>query len=175
MEFKIVVDSVQYPGSSSVQKGDVLSFPATIEVFNGVVHVLILLQGTPQIGGESYPCELEADFLTDTGGNGILVAPNSFDNSTCTVTTVQAIADHQAIEHMLFNPNPFTQATQLTYDESAGRVELMLFNKQGLFVKSIVADKGIVQLEKDNLSPGLYFYQLKSNASIISSGKVMVE
>jgi hypothetical protein len=175
MEFKIIVDSVQIPGATDVQKGDVLSFPTTIHVFNGVVHVLIVLQGIPQIGGESYSCYIEADFLTDNTDNGIVINPDYFDNSTCTVSTLQAVAEHHRTDYTLFNPNPFSQTTQLNYDASLGPVELILFNKQGLVIKSIVADKGIIQLAKDNLSPGLYFYQLKNNTSLLSSGKVMVE
>jgi len=66
-------------------------------------------------------------------------------------------------------PNPFTSITTIPFEISRqGKVQLTLFNMLGQPVDIIVARKmpaGKHQIEfiGDNLSPGLFYYQLKVN------------
>jgi hypothetical protein len=178
VSFKILIDSVQFPGSSNagssaIHKGDAFTLPVTVQVFNGVVIVHLIIDGTPQIGGESYLCDLSLFILTDVE-NGVLIGNNT--NTTCTVNTIEG--NDGALSHIQpqFYPNPFNTSTVLKVDElSTTECTLLLFNKQGTLLHSQPAAQGKVQLNKNDLQTGMYFYQLKNEQTILTTGKLLVE
>ncbi len=176
--FKILVDSLQFPGSSSangetLHKGDLIPFPVSIKVFNGVIRARIILEGTPQIGGESYLCEL-AFFLLTGLDEGVTIANNS--STTCTVAFTAPIHDASTTLQPEFYPNPFHTATQLMFEPTSSDAhQLLVFNKQGQLILDETIVDTTVQLNKKDLGEGMYFYQLRTPQHIVSAGKIIVE
>ncbi len=74
-------------------------------------------------------------------------------------------------------PNPFTNLTTLQFDNSKKEnCTLTLYDLHGKLVRTInniTADK--VEIERQSLASGLYFFQLRTDRQIISTGKLTIE
>jgi len=74
-------------------------------------------------------------------------------------------------------PNPFTNVATLQFDNSTKQnCTLTLYDLRGQVVrtmKNITADK--VEIERQNLINGLYFFQLRTERQIIATGKLTIE
>ncbi len=180
--FKILVDSIQIPNASSangqaLHKGDIIPFPANILLFAGVVRIRVLIEGTPQIGGESYLCELRFLLPVDQSSDQIYIGVEEGSTATCEVSIIESIQTTPTSTHQAqFYPNPFSSTTRLSFEaKSSDYYELTVFDNQGLLVLKESITDGEIYLNKQNLSNGIYFYQLKNEKSIVSTGKLMVE
>lgn len=73
-------------------------------------------------------------------------------------------------------PNPFSDFALLTFDNSKNeKYTLSLFNIKGqlvLTIGNVTTDKVII--EKDNLTSGLYFFQLRTDTQIRATGKLVL-
>ena len=92
-------------------------------------------------------------------------------------------------EHFVLNtnfPNPFNSGTSITFDApGVQKVELSVFNVLGqkirtLFIGTSVPGRNTLRWDgKDdagrNISTGVYFYQLRTPASIITNKMVMIQ
>ncbi len=73
-------------------------------------------------------------------------------------------------------PNPFTKYTLFKVNSYMDHVTLTIINSQGTIVKVIKDNNGYeLKLERDNLTTGLYFYQLHTNTSQLITGKLLIE
>lgn len=74
-------------------------------------------------------------------------------------------------------PNPLTQNTTIEFQNSKKeKCTLTLFDNQGRLVEvlgNITSET--IQLERKNLANGLYFFQLRTDKQIITSGKLAIE
>ena len=74
-------------------------------------------------------------------------------------------------------PNPFNQRSILEFENlNNERNTLTLFDNKGCLVRTIsdiTTDK--IEIERKDLTNGLYFFQLRSEKQIIGSGKLMIE
>lgn len=73
-------------------------------------------------------------------------------------------------------PNPFNQYTTIRL-EGAGNdaVELKVFDMIGNLVKSEISDNSIIRINRDNLSAGMYLYELRQNGKLLGQGKMIAE
>jgi hypothetical protein len=85
--FKLVIDSIG-PGSATgdpevaqyidgswepIYQGDTLPLPVSIQIYTGEISFHHIIEGTPTVGGEEYPCDLELAFtLGDDYGSMIV-------------------------------------------------------------------------------------------------------
>lgn len=78
---------------------------------------------------------------------------------------------------IIISPNPFTHRTILEFENSINKnLDFVLFDIEGKVVRTInniSTDK--VTIERENLSTGLYIYQLLHNERIQSTGKLIIE
>jgi hypothetical protein len=180
VSFKLLVDSLQFPGASSaggstIHKGDIFPFPVAVQVFNGVIRARIIVEGIPQTIGESYLCDLGLIITTGTGPTDDAVIVD-LSSATCMVSSIQGNNEAALDSQKQFYPNPFSSSTELKVDDfSSGDCILLLFDKQGTLLLSQPAAQGKVQLNKNNLPNGMYFYQLKNEQTVLTTGKLMVE
>ncbi|MCH8905090.1 MAG: T9SS type A sorting domain-containing protein [Bacteroidetes bacterium] len=76
-------------------------------------------------------------------------------------------------------PNPFSTFTTIEIPEgykNGKKLSFGLYNLMGREVKrieEITSDK--IKINRDNLSPGLYFYKLEERDQIIATGKVVIQ
>ncbi len=72
-------------------------------------------------------------------------------------------------------PNPFTENATLHIENSAGNVTLRIFENTGRLVSEINnLQNGDIQLNKNNIGAGLYFYQLSDSNGSVLKGKLMI-
>lgn len=73
-------------------------------------------------------------------------------------------------------PNPFNQYTTIRL-EGAGNdaVELKVFDMIGNLVKSEISDNNVIRINRDNLSAGMYLYELRQNGKLLGQGKMIAE
>ncbi|MBL4649399.1 MAG: T9SS type A sorting domain-containing protein, partial [Aureispira sp.] len=74
-------------------------------------------------------------------------------------------------------PNPFEEMTTI---EVSGKeyqeLELLVFDALGRLVETINSkDENRIQLLRGRMRQGVYFYQLKGNNELISTGKIVVQ
>jgi serine protease AprX len=72
-------------------------------------------------------------------------------------------------------PNPTTGKTLLSGENISGRATVLVFNAQGQVVRQqqqVLFEEGGVEVDLSNLSPGMYYYQLKVEETIWS-GKLI--
>jgi hypothetical protein len=98
----------------------------------------------------------------------------STDSSTCTYAT--GIQELPRSDFRLY-PNPASQSATLEFNNPTKQnCTLTLYDSYGKLVQTIsgiTADK--VEIERKNLSNGLYYFQLYSDKEIIASGKLTIE
>lgn len=73
-------------------------------------------------------------------------------------------------------PNPFKQMTTLEVTgKDYEQLELSVFDVAGRLVKTIAStEKKRIQLTKDEMRQGVYFYQLKGDNELINTGKLVI-
>ena len=73
------------------------------------------------------------------------------------------------------SPNPFTQSTQITLNQTYQNITLEVYDIQGkLMMHQEYADRDIIQLERNCLNNGMYFLKLTLDGKIVETGKIVV-
>jgi hypothetical protein len=123
VKFYMLVDSIK-PGVATgnaafkdsagvnvpMRKGDKLPLPINFQLYSGKIGLSIVIEGKPAIIGESYFCDITANYTLDENW-GILVSESS--QNKCVVDFVKGIetVTDQATDILIY-PNPATD--QLT-------------------------------------------------------------
>ena len=109
-----------------------------------------------------------------TGSDSLGTYDNHFWE-TC--NGVAGTEENYSSQSVLICPNPFSTQTTLTFaNPTHQNCTLTLFDLHGQIVRTIrniTADK--VEIERQSLSCGLYFFQLRTEKQIIATGKLMIE
>jgi hypothetical protein len=86
-------------------------------------------------------------------------------------------SDNSAANAVRFYPNPFKTFAVLEIDEkiTMKETELRIYDVFGRMMRKVNVDKHKITVEKNDLSVGLYFYELRNNAEILTAGKIMIE
>ena len=96
---------------------------------------------------------------------------NIIDNNTVGITETQTATTNSRVY-----PNPFSDYALLDAGiTTAGPYTLILYNAQGQAVRStrgIIS--GLIKIERNDLSPGLYFYRLSGSKSLPANGKFVI-
>jgi hypothetical protein len=74
-------------------------------------------------------------------------------------------------------PNPFQEMTTLVVQgKDYEQLELSVFDVAGRMVKTITSTKhNRIELSRNGMTQGVYFYQLKGDGALINTGKVIVQ
>ncbi len=106
--------------------------------------------------------------VSDTGGCGIAT-------DTLCVINLGITANDSGNQNMLA-PNPFAEYTMLTFDNIAGEnYTLIIIDVAARELRQITnIQSGAVRIEKENLKPGIYFYELKNSKGLCYKGKLMI-
>jgi hypothetical protein len=74
------------------------------------------------------------------------------------------------------SPNPFSQSTLITLNQSYHNIALAVYDIQGKQVaQQQYADCDKIQLNRNQLSNGLYFLKLTLDDKAVETGKIIIE
>ncbi|MBN4073088.1 cellulase family glycosylhydrolase [Crocinitomix catalasitica] len=126
--------------------------------------------------------EFNYQFMDDSvAANGSWGASNYWDttvglmNLTCGTSGIT----ESSIPTLNVNvyPNPFTDIATIVFDNRENdKYRVDIYDSQGRLRRSIPEiSSGKVEIERKNLSNGLYFFQLSTSKEIVASGKLLIE
>jgi hypothetical protein len=72
-------------------------------------------------------------------------------------------------------PNPFNQFTSIKIDGAEGTYELKVYDMLGNLVRTAVTSNNTFGFERNNLSPGVYMYEIRQQNKVIGKGKMVAE
>ena len=138
------------------------NFVTWIEGVGSIFHLLQPFAVAPVSGNDFLECMV--------GDNGIVYAWNS---SYC-ITSTHDESNQTVISH--FYPNPFQTLAVLKLEDprySNGIVNI--YNEYGQLVNQFQMKNLEAIINKNNLTCGIYFYQVKKNGLQIISGKFIID
>jgi hypothetical protein len=122
--------------------------------------------------------------ILQTSDGGFAISGTWFSGSTYELLfiktnnngTVELSELHTNSSYSIF-PNPFSQSTTLQFENLQNEnYTLTLYDIEGRLVHTIVnnvTDK--IDIERNNLTNGIYFFQLRTDSEIRATGKVIIE
>lgn len=80
-------------------------------------------------------------------------------------------------QNLMLYPNPIKTSAILEIDRQIvlEKAELYIYDLCGRMVKTILIPQHKITFHKDNLSGGMYFYEVLNNFGILQSGRIVVE
>lgn len=134
------------------------------------------LQPQDQIGWTltsfSFSVPLTARFIT-FGNKGLNRGWNYIDDIQMTITT--GLNDNEHAQSLIFSPNPFSFETNLQTTQVLTDAIITIYNSLGLEIKQMQNISGrTIYLQRDNLSSGLYFIQVKQKNKILATEKIII-
>ena len=78
---------------------------------------------------------------------------------------------------LVLYPNPFKTFATLEVDPKIdlGGMQLRIYDVFGRMIKTVAVTEYKLTIAKDNLSGGMYFYEVINNSEILKTGKIIVE
>lgn len=74
------------------------------------------------------------------------------------------------------SPNPFSEKTTFTIAGWAGKQpKLLLYDLQGRLLQEVLFNNAQLELHKNQLSSGMYFYRIEADGKSLDAGKIIVE
>ncbi|MFH0866437.1 MAG: T9SS type A sorting domain-containing protein [Bacteroidota bacterium] len=108
--------------------------------------------------------------------SGLIIAnPNFTDSLLCYTTNVNNISYSQPM--ISCNPNPFNDHCYIEINNISHAVfSILIYDISGKLIqeKMNISDEKIT-IEKGNMNKGLYFFQVRNEREILSSGKFIIE
>ena len=186
VDFKIVIDSTNMGLSQShsafrdssgvlipVYQGDTINIPASFKLYAGEIGFRIIIEGIPQIAGESYLCDLA--FSSTTGDNwNLLISEISKDS--CSVDQTSSLNEKNGNQRIKIFPNPFKKNTIIKFkNDKKESCKFVLFNLIGKKVKTITnINSNELIFEKEDLPIGTYIFIIQNKHKNIASGKLII-
>lgn len=116
--------------------------------------------------------------LAITLGSGVswpfdfVIGPRIWNGSVLYCTGTTGINELNNSAGQIF-PNPFTDQTTFHFKDDQQRI-IEIYNLSGQIVKSIFADKSSVEINREDLSDGLYTYRIISEKNSVETGKLVI-
>jgi hypothetical protein len=98
-----------------------------------------------------------------------------FSNDACASTLASIDEIPVKIEQIIAYPNPFTRYTQITLPKTYHNIALAVYDIQGkLVAQQQYKDCNQIQLNRNQLSNGLYFLKLTLDDKAVETGKIVI-
>ncbi len=121
--------------------------------------------------------------LVETPGGGFAITGSWFNGSSFELIIIKTdnkgtigLTEQDLSASFIFYPNPFSQSATLKFENQEHEEhELKIFDSRGNLVREvqhIITSK--VKIEKNNLSNGLYYFQLLTAKKVKASGKIII-
>ena len=106
----------------------------------------------------------------------------SVPNTTCSDSVCKDVSSALGIDGIGGNyptislrPNPFSQYTILNIDGPASTYEVRIYDMLGQVVRTEIAVKNSIMIQRGNLSSGIYTYAVMAGNVLIGQGKMSIE
>lgn len=113
-----------------------------------------------------------------TAGTYSLTPVGSYDMFTIKLNTspTGSIEKNNYFNNTSIFPNPFTSQITFELRENNGKeVTVVIYNSLGQIVRIQKGSSDKITLQRENLSPGVYFYKATQEGKVIASGKIIAE
>jgi len=118
-------------------------------------------------------CSYSHTIGIDTLGN--IVRSSGFNLNVNSTNTTNIIQNNLSETVIKFSPNPFNSQTTILADHYLKNVTLTLYNSLGQQVKQLTNISGTtIELKRDNLVSGLYFWKITQGNEIISADRLLI-
>jgi hypothetical protein len=143
---------------------------ATVE-YNGFTHAFTA--HATIIPNETYHVRIAiVDVADDLYDSAIFLQQGSFRGS---LIGLSVESDHLTTKHVVY-PNPFAETTTLTYENLTQQLAtLTVTTLAGQLVRTMSNTTGQLQIDREGLSAGVYFYQLRMADGRQAVGKLVVD
>jgi hypothetical protein len=168
------------------------SAPAASEYVVGVVEHSTQLSPTTGTGGSGTTYSETIKWTAPAGSTGtcsLWVAMNCVnDNGNAdagdlwntnhlvitqiTPTGIAAVANDNGVK---IYPNPFTSYATFAFDNGVNNATITLYDMTGKEVKTLDFSGKEVQVQRDGLASGIYFYNVVAGDQQIKSGKLIIQ
>ncbi len=122
--------------------------------------------------------------ILQTSDGGFAISGAWFSGSTYELLFIKTdnngtvgLSELQANSTFTVFPNPFDQSATLQFENSQNKkYTLTIYDSEGRLVSTIVnttSDK--IEIERNDLTNGLYFFQLRTDKEIRATGKLIIE
>jgi Secretion system C-terminal sorting domain len=110
-------------------------------------------------------------------GSSTTIVNNATSSNSVACDTLVGINSFAGIGHQVkVFPNPFSESAVVEFNYKSGNYSFLLYSPTGQLVRKIEKiNSNRIQVEKNNLTEGMYFFQLKNTFEIIASGKLIIE
>jgi PKD repeat protein len=141
------------------------SFPGAVNITSTVINPSVTYNSA---GKYSVQLIINNGIERDT-----ILIPDYITVNDCTV----GLNDLNGIASLSISPNPFTESCELTVNGlQSGFGSFKMFNLFGQCVKQIeIRNTQKLQIERGNLSAGVYIYQLYDNNAVVKMGKIIID
>lgn len=171
LNFKVVIDSISPGGAASVNVGDTLPIPVSFQLYTGNIGFHVIIEGTPEIANESYLCDLALNFTTGLD-YGVYISPESEDS--CFVEFLEGIRKFSEPETVNIFPNPANELVTINISSQIVGSGFVLVDKIGKQALSGTLTLESNEIDISHLDPGVYFFIINDNQSIITK-KIVVQ
>jgi len=73
-------------------------------------------------------------------------------------------------------PNPMNETTTIELNENYSKIEVEILNSSGQLIEQrTFSNKRIININKNNLQPGIYLLKIKSGSSLIGTNKLIIK
>jgi len=94
--------------------------------------------------------------------------------SECNILSINSLPGVE--NEILVIPNPFSESTVVKFNFDSGNYTFLLYSITGQLIREVEnINSNQIIVEKNNLSAGMYFFQLHNNYEIIGTGKLIIE
>lgn len=92
-------------------------------------------------------------------------------------TNIASVQDISSHSNFTLYPNPAGQFVNMLFDNPKSEKHILnLYNDRGELVRKLnVTNTNSIQIKRENLGAGIYFFQLYNNNKIVESGKIHFE
>lgn len=193
IEITSVTGLVLVENTDTVKVGDIFQLPcksdSNILTINlpdqdsSFFNFLVEIVGTPTVADESYYCNVQTAITEAVCNNYLEIFSNS--DSTCTVQPSLS-SNYSDIEFSIIYilkqnfPNPFNPNTRIDYYlPNSTFITIKIYNILGKEVRVLIknfqnAGNHSIEINSNDLSSGIYFYQMKINDQIIDTKKMIL-
>ncbi|MGZ3864784.1 MAG: T9SS type A sorting domain-containing protein [Bacteroidia bacterium] len=141
----------------------------------------IIAIGTPTVAGDSFYCKSQwhdaVGVAIDGCGNYMMADYFSIgDRPSCVVDSLftNSINTFHKPTYSIY-PNPFTKTATIETQSKTIFAVFEMFDIRGQKVKQFQINNSKTDIIRDNLSAGVYFYQIISGDKFIDRGKIIIE
>jgi hypothetical protein len=136
----------------------------TAELPMNTASVRLILSGTRNVGFDN-DCYFDELFVKLSLING---CQESLPVSTAGLT----YGDNAEIN---VYPNPFSISTTIEVKNAQGMHQLQVFNQVGAMILNAQSTNGKFQIERNDLSQGMYIYRVMNEHGMVGTGKFVAE